>query len=535
VIPRHLLAALSLLIAACAADAAPTTTTIGPSTTVATTAPPDPTSPSTPTNEIIGTSLQGRDIAAITLGSGPARLYLIGGIHGDERPAVENSPAILAHLGALSLEGWTVRFVLDANPDGTAADTRGNAAGVDLNRNWPSAGFAPGAGTGSAPLSEPESAALAADISAFAPDLIVAMHAAREGPFVETDGDGEAWALRFAAGASSIGREWQVVPEVDWATVGSLGTYFGDEERLPVVTVEANRWDTPAGITAELLAGLDAMLSGPGTATPPATVCLDHRRGATCGPTTRSAHDALHQGTEGGAHGFIVKEVGGPVHAALNADAAFYPASVIKLVHLTHALRWISAGGDPANPVTVHDDGCSGSGPGHVEPLDGLLEDMMLVSDNAAANAIQAHFGLDQLEATISAVGMTNTRIVHGFGCGGPQNDPANRTTSIDLVTLLEGVVDGASAPAAQWPLLESLMVDGAAATGLDPAPGFHVLVKEGWYGTTLTIAGIAIIPSDSGRRTFVFAAYTDRATAVDASFTIAAVAGTLLTGAAGE
>jgi len=510
-------------------DAAPTTTT-EPSTTVAATAPPGSTTTSPPTTEIIATSHQGRDIAAITLGSGPARLYLIGGIHGDERPAVENAPALLTHLEGLPLEGWTVRFVLDANPDGTAAGTRDNASGVDLNRNWPSAGFIPGVGTGNAPLSEPETAALAADISAFAPDLIVAMHAAREGPFVEADGDGEEWALRFAAGASSVGREWQVVPEVDWATVGSMGTYFGDEGRVPVVTVEANRWDTPAGITGELLAGLDGLLgSGTGRA-PEVAVCAGHAVGITCAGPTAAAHELVHEGTTGGAHGFIVKEVGGPVLAALNADAGFYPASTIKLVHFAHALEWIASGGDTGTAVSMPVDSCAGTGAGPVRPLDELLRLMMQVSDNTAANAIQAHFGLPALRETMAAAGMAGTRLVHGFGCGGPANDPANTTTAIDLVSLVEGIVDGSIVPSGQWPAVEANLPETTAAAGLEES-GIRVLAKEGWYGTTLTIAGIAILPGDGG--VLVFAAYTDGADTVDPAFTIADLAGILVSGAA--
>jgi hypothetical protein len=187
----------------------------------------------------------------------------------------------------------------------------------------------------------------------------------------------------------------------------------------------------------------------------------------------------LHAGTTGGAHGFVIKEVGGPVHAAVNADTGFYPASAIKLVHFVHSLGWIAGGGDPATPVTVYDDGCAGGGPGHDEPLEQLLAKTMLLSDNAAANAIQSHFGLQELARTVDDAGMTGTRLVHGFGCGGPANDPANRTTSIDLVRLLEGVADGSAVSPDQWPLAESLLADATAAAGFGPNEGVRVLVKD--------------------------------------------------------
>ncbi|HSM02295.1 MAG TPA: serine hydrolase [Acidimicrobiia bacterium] len=526
---HRLLAALSIIsVVACGpqttdptapATTAPATTALATTFTTTTTLP----TAALPALDVIGTSIEGRDIEAITLGSGPTRLYVIGGIHGDERPAVENSPALLEHLRASPPAGWTIRFVADANPDGTAAHGRDNAAGVDLNRNWPSEGFALGPGTGPTPLSEPETAALAADITAFAPDLIVAMHAAREGPFVEADGDGAEWAHRFASGASSVGREWQVVEDVAWATNGSLGTYFGDEGRIPVVTVESNRWDTPGGVTNELIAGMEALLADDPTRM--AAICTDHAIGITCAPPTGVAHEYVQEGTRGGRHGFIVKEVGGPVLAALHADFAFYPASTLKLVHFAHALGWIADGGDPGALIITPVDGCAGTGEGPGRPLTEVLDLMMQRSDNAAANAIQAHFGLPALQETIESAGMVDTRLVHGFGCGGPGNDPSNSSTAIDFVTLLEGLIDGSVLPRSAWTEVTSRMADVTVAAGLEGS-GVTVLAKEGWYGTTLTIAGIALVP---GGEPLVFAAYTDGAAAVDPDFTIASLAGLLV------
>jgi hypothetical protein len=124
---------------------------------------------------------------------------------------------------------------------------------------------------------------------------------------------------------------------------------------------------------------------------------------------------------------------------------------------------------------------------------------------------------------------MTASRLVHGFGCGGPANDPANRTTAIDLIHLLEAIADGTLVPSHRWPLVEELMVDVTSATGFDPASGALVLAKDGWYGTTLTLGGLARIPTEGGTRMYVFAAFTEGATSVDPSFTILAVARALL------
>jgi protein MpaA len=61
-------------------------------------------------------------------------VLVVGCIHGDECAGI----AILDRLRQLgTLAGTDLWLVPDANPDGHAAGTRGNARGVDLNRNFP--------------------------------------------------------------------------------------------------------------------------------------------------------------------------------------------------------------------------------------------------------------------------------------------------------------------------------------------------------------------------------------------------------------
>ena len=89
-----------------------------------------------PAWETIGHSEQGRPIRAMRVGSPRARVKVlaVGAIHGDEQAG----RAVLAPLRrARPPRGTAIWLVDDANPDGTAANSRHNAGGVDLNRNFP--------------------------------------------------------------------------------------------------------------------------------------------------------------------------------------------------------------------------------------------------------------------------------------------------------------------------------------------------------------------------------------------------------------
>jgi N-acetylmuramoyl-L-alanine amidase-like protein/zinc carboxypeptidase len=89
-----------------------------------------------PAQVTIGHSVEGRPIHAELIGSATAKtkLMVVGSVHGNE-PA---GKAVVARLRrAHPPRGTALWLIEDANPDGAAANTRHNAHGVDLNRNFP--------------------------------------------------------------------------------------------------------------------------------------------------------------------------------------------------------------------------------------------------------------------------------------------------------------------------------------------------------------------------------------------------------------
>jgi protein MpaA len=85
---------------------------------------------------LLGHSVDGRPIVAIESGN-PANgknVLVVGCIHGNERAGVAVTRRLAAMKPPNGLDLWIVPYL---NPDGAARDTRGNARGVDLNRNFP--------------------------------------------------------------------------------------------------------------------------------------------------------------------------------------------------------------------------------------------------------------------------------------------------------------------------------------------------------------------------------------------------------------
>ena len=127
---------------------------------------------------VIGHSVRGRPIVAWSFGPdrAPRKILVVGCIHGNECAGLAITTALRTAPLAKRVQLW---LVPEMNPDGTAADTRQNAHGVDLNRNFPFAWERvsdPTFYSGPGPASEPETRAAMRLIRRIRPAVTVWYH-----------------------------------------------------------------------------------------------------------------------------------------------------------------------------------------------------------------------------------------------------------------------------------------------------------------------------------------------------------------------
>jgi len=188
-------------------------------------------------SEILGYSLRNRPIELITLGSGPDTVLIIATIHGNEDAGTPLVYKLIDRLNEqpMLLDGRTVLIMPVVNPDGRALRTRRNAAGIDLNRNFPAENRVNNEINGFAGLTEPESAILYDLILARRPARIVTIHQ----PLycLDYDGPGEQLARAMALGCPLPVKKLGSRP-------GSLGSFAGTEQNIPIITMELAKEDS---------------------------------------------------------------------------------------------------------------------------------------------------------------------------------------------------------------------------------------------------------------------------------------------------
>lgn len=192
-------------------------------------------------SSIYGASLERVPLTVYLPDNARAGIVVLASIHGDE---AETTIVVSEALRCIPRGDLQSAVILCGNPDGMLRGTRGNARGVDLNRNFPTSNWTPepvpyksrandardiALSPGEAPSSEPETQALLSLLERLKPRAVISLHSAL--------------ACVDDSGASHLGRRLAdrcalpFLTEIGYPTPGSMGTWAG-EQGLNLVTLE---------------------------------------------------------------------------------------------------------------------------------------------------------------------------------------------------------------------------------------------------------------------------------------------------------
>jgi predicted deacylase len=237
--------------------------------------PKDDMTPQQSQIEVIGKSVEGRDIEAYTFGTGERKLLFVGGIHGGyEWNSVILAYQFIDHLNANPASipaDVTVAIVPNANPDGVfkvidkegrieladititkeeSAPGRFNAHGVDLNRNFDckwkpeSTWRSQVVSAGTAAFSEPEAAALRDFIQKDVPVAAIFWHSQSNAVYASECENGILPETRTIMNAYSQASGYPPVDSFDAYPISGDAEGWLASIGIPAITVELQTHET---------------------------------------------------------------------------------------------------------------------------------------------------------------------------------------------------------------------------------------------------------------------------------------------------
>jgi murein peptide amidase A len=201
------------------------------------------------TTQIIGYSVKGKPIVAYFYGSGNTTILFNGGMHGSEPSGTYILQDFVTQLDNEAYKippNKQIVVVPNTNPDGIAANSRFNANGVNIDRNFPesdwkkdivTAGGAKPGGGGPAPSSEPETRALANLTANLKPRLTVSYHS--QGSALGHNGTGDAPSIASAY-AKDVGYRMfdNAESELGYEFTGEYEGWIAEKLGLPAILIE---------------------------------------------------------------------------------------------------------------------------------------------------------------------------------------------------------------------------------------------------------------------------------------------------------
>ena len=192
----------------------------------------------------------GNEIELIGEGEKGNCTLIIGVVHGDE----PQGEFLIRNYLSKHKPPQNLLFIPALNPDGLKLETRTNANGVDINRNFPTNNWELGERNryfgGEKPASEIETQFVIDVIEKYSPKLIITLHT----PFKIVNFDGPARQI-----AEEIGEifNYPIEESIGYPTPGSFGTWAGVERKTPTITIEMDE-EIPQ---EELIAPFEKMLT----------------------------------------------------------------------------------------------------------------------------------------------------------------------------------------------------------------------------------------------------------------------------------